>query len=63
MIGITYAVPFLLCAVLASSLAWHFPFSSGVAQQINSEPLELRGRVIHSVTGEPVARALVQVDF
>src|SRR5207244_8401759 len=49
------------CA-LPISLAWHFPFSSAAAQQITSETLELRGRVINSATGEPVALALVQVS-
>src|SRR5437016_9876979 len=53
---------FFLCSILASSLAWHFPFSSAAAQQITSETLELRGRVINSATGEPVALALVQVS-
>lgn len=51
---------FFPLAILASSLAWHFPFSSAAAQQI-SESLELRGRVINSATGEPVGRALVEV--
>ena len=52
---------FFLFAVLASSAAWPLPFSSAAAQQITSESLELRGRVINSATGEPVGRALVQV--
>ncbi|HEX8879976.1 MAG TPA: carboxypeptidase-like regulatory domain-containing protein, partial [Candidatus Acidoferrum sp.] len=52
---------FFLIAILALSLPWHFPFSSAAAQQITSESLELRGRVINSATGEPVGRALVQV--
>ena len=47
-------------AILALSLAWHFPFCSAAAQQI-SESLELRGRVINGATGEPVGRALVEV--
>ena len=46
---------FFLCALLASSLARHFAPSSAAAQQIASESLELRGRVINSATGEPVA--------
>jgi len=52
---------FFLCAILASSLACHFPFSSP-AQQITSETFELRGRVINSATGEPVGLALVQIS-
>jgi hypothetical protein len=52
---------FFLCALLALSLARHLALSSAAAQQITSESLELRGRVINSATGEPVARALVQV--
>lgn len=52
---------FFLCALLALSLGLHFPLSSAAAQQITSESLKLRGRVINSATGEPVARALVQV--
>lgn len=51
---------FFLCALLALALARHFA-PSAAAQQIASESLELRGRVINSATGEPVARALVQV--
>jgi hypothetical protein len=51
---------FFLWAILASSLAWPFPFSSPAAQQ-TAESLELRGRVINSATGEPVGRALVEV--
>ena len=46
---------FFLCVILAPSLAWHFSFSSSAAQQITSASLELRGTVINSATGEPVA--------
>jgi uncharacterized protein (DUF2141 family) len=53
---------FFFCAILASSVACHFPFSSAPAQQITSETLELRGRVINSATGEPVGLALVQIS-
>lgn len=53
---------FFPCAVLASSLAWHFSLSPAAAQQPTSESMELRGRVINGATGEPVARALVQVS-
>src|SRR5215472_18620909 len=51
-----------LCAILASSLACHFAFSFPAAQQITSETLALRGRVINSATGEPVGLALVQIS-
>ena len=53
---------FFLCAVLASSQAWHFPLSPAAAQQVSSESTEVRGRVINGATGEPVGRALVQVS-
>ena len=53
---------FSLCAILGLSLAWQFPFSSLAAQQITSESVELRGRVINGATGEPIGRALVQVS-
>src|SRR5215472_8353491 len=53
---------FFLCAILASPLACHFPFSSAAAQQITSETLALRGRVINSATGGPVGLALVQIS-
>ena len=52
---------FFLCAILGLSLAWHFPFAPLGAQQI-TESMELRGRVVDGVTGEPLGHALVQVS-
>lgn len=53
---------FLRCAMLTSSLAWQFPLSFAAAQQLPSQSMELHGKVINSVTGEPVGRALVEVS-
>ena len=51
---------FCLCAILSSPLFWYFAASPVVAQQTTPELLELRGKVVNSVTGEPVSGALVQ---
>src|ERR1700758_2267090 len=52
---------FCLIAILCLPLAWHLRIPCVLAQQTASEPVELRGKVVNSVTGEPVAGALVQI--
>lgn len=52
---------FCLYAILGSPLFWSFAASPAVAQQTTPELLELRGKVVNSVTGEPVGGALVQI--
>lgn len=52
-----------LCLFVALELAliWHLQIPSVSAQQTTPEPVEVRGRVVNSATGEPVAHALVQI--
>ena len=50
---------FCLYAILGSPLFWSFAASPAAAQQTIPELLELRGKVVNSVTGEPVGGALV----
>lgn len=52
---------FCLYAILGLPLFWHFAASPAVAQQTTRELHELRGKVVNSVTGEPVGGALVQI--
>lgn len=52
---------FCLFAILALPLIWLLQVRSAPAQQTASELVELRGKVVNSVTGEPVAGALVQI--
>lgn len=52
---------FRLFVVLGLLLIWHFQIFSVSAQQTTPEPIELRGKVVNRVTGEPVANALVQI--
>jgi carboxypeptidase family protein len=49
------------CAILGAPLVWYFTVCPAVAQQASSELLDLRGKVVNSVTGEPIGGALVQV--
>jgi uncharacterized protein GlcG (DUF336 family) len=54
---------FHLCAVLCSPLVWFVAAGvPAIGQQATSELTELRGRVLNSVTGEPIAGALVQIS-
>jgi hypothetical protein len=52
---------FCLIAILGLPLVWHLRMPCVLAQQTASEPVELRGKVVNSITGEPVAGALVQI--
>lgn len=52
---------FCLVAILGLSLVWHLQIPCVLAQQPSSELVELQGKVVNSVTGEPVAGALVQI--
>ena len=52
---------FCLFVFLGLPLVWHLRMLCALAQQTASEPVELRGRVVNGVTGEPVADALVQI--
>ncbi|HKW34049.1 MAG TPA: carboxypeptidase-like regulatory domain-containing protein [Candidatus Acidoferrum sp.] len=42
-------------------LVWHIQALSALAQQTTQEVVECRGKVVNSVTGEPVGDALVQI--
>lgn len=53
---------FCFCAILGSPLLWHLVVCPATAQQTAADRLELRGKVVNSVTGEPVAGALVQIS-
>src|SRR5215831_3276722 len=50
-----------LFAILALPLACHIQNPSALAEQAAPELVEVTGRVLNSVTGEPVAGALVQI--
>lgn len=52
---------FCLFAILALPLVWYLRMPRVLAQQTASEPVELHGKVVNRVTGEPVAGALVQI--
>lgn len=52
---------FFLVAILGLPLVWHLRIPCALAQQTSPEVVELRGKVVNSVTGEPVAYALVQI--
>lgn len=52
---------FCLVAILGLPLVWHLRIPCALAQQPSSELVELRGKVVNSVTGEPVGGALVQI--
>lgn len=47
--------------VLGLLLIWHLQIPSASAQQTTPELVDFRGKVINTVTGEPVANALVQI--
>jgi hypothetical protein len=51
-----------LSAIVWSLWILYFAVSLASAQQTTPELLELRGKVINSVTGEPIAGALVQIS-
>ena len=50
-----------LFVIPALPLVWHIQIPSASPQQTAPELVEFRGRVVNSVTGEPVADALVQI--
>ena len=52
-----------LCAILCAPLGWHVAVAPALAQKTPPDLLEIRGRVINSVTGEPVAGALVHIPI
>lgn len=52
---------FWLLVNLALALVWHTQIPSASAQEITPKLGEFRGRVVNSVTGEPVPYALVQI--
>lgn len=52
---------FCLIAILGLPLVWQLRMPCALAQQPASESIELRGKVLNSVTGEPIAGALVQI--
>ena len=52
---------FRLLVALGLPLIWHLQIPSVSAQQTTQELVEFRGRVVNSMTGEPVANALVQI--
>ena len=52
-------VPFLLIALFIAALS----LAPGAASQTNSDHFDLHGKVINSVTGEPVSGAVVQLDY
>src|SRR6201998_548041 len=52
---------FCLIAILGLLLVLHLRIPCVLAQQTASDLVELRGKVVNSITGEPVAGALVQI--